>query len=59
MLLFRVLWWAMRSRLTWFAAGAVLMWLFDPDHGDARRARLSGQVGDDFAGPAPSLETTP
>jgi len=46
MLLFRVLWWALRSRLTWFAAGAALMWFFDPEHGDDRRARLSGQMQD-------------
>ena len=44
MLLLRVLWWAMRSRLTWFAAGAALMWFFDPDQGEARRARFNGQV---------------
>jgi hypothetical protein len=46
MLLFRVVWWALRSRLTWFAAGAALMWFFDPEHGDDRRARLTGQVQD-------------
>jgi hypothetical protein len=44
MLLLRVLWWAVRSRLTWFAAGAALMWFFDPDQGEARRARFNGQV---------------
>ncbi|HEX6310414.1 MAG TPA: hypothetical protein VF152_02170 [Acidimicrobiia bacterium] len=44
MLLFRVLWWALRSRLTWFAAGAALMYFFDPDQGTARRARFGGQV---------------
>ncbi|MGH9033027.1 MAG: hypothetical protein ACRDY4_15770 [Acidimicrobiia bacterium] len=46
MLLFRVLWWALRSRLTWFAAGAALMWFFDPEQGDARRERLTGQMQD-------------
>lgn len=44
MLLIRVLWWAARSRLTWFAAGAALMYFFDPDQGEARRARFNGQL---------------
>jgi len=46
MLLLRVLWWSLRSRLTWFAAGAALVWFFDPEHGDDRRARLTGQIND-------------
>lgn len=45
MLLVRVLWWAVRSRLTWFAAGVVLMYFFDPEQGEARRARFNGQLG--------------
>ena len=61
MLLLRVLWWAMRSRLTWFAAGAALMWFFDPDQGEARRARFNGQVQGltDQMGATPESVTAP
>jgi hypothetical protein len=44
MLMLRVLWWAVRSRPVWFAAGAAAAWFLDPDQGEARRARLTGQV---------------